>query len=250
MKRAFTLIELLVVISIIALLIAILLPALSSARVAGRDAACRSNLRQWGIAMTSYATDNLDAFPLYVEGAPFYNVRDYWIDPNLKFCPEADTPAEPERLGADILGSSSHAWVEARIDHDGDGSLEAEVGSYGLNAMCNEGVWASSALPSENYFASISETDSEVPLYADCMWTAIFAGGTLFGDEPGSQEYGLTVMRTWGVNRAAIRRHFGTNSNVVFADGHVEGVRLPDLWTLRWHKNWDTQQGPKNIPWF
>jgi prepilin-type N-terminal cleavage/methylation domain-containing protein len=58
--RAFTLIELLVVISIIALLVGILLPALSAAREAGRNAVCMSNLRQAGIGMSSYAADSKD----------------------------------------------------------------------------------------------------------------------------------------------------------------------------------------------
>lgn len=57
----FTLIELIVVISIIALLIAILLPALGMARETGRAAACLSNLRQLGLAMATYAADSEDA---------------------------------------------------------------------------------------------------------------------------------------------------------------------------------------------
>ncbi|MEO0475980.1 MAG: prepilin-type N-terminal cleavage/methylation domain-containing protein [Planctomycetota bacterium] len=57
-RSAFSLIELLVVVSIIALLIAILLPALSVARESTQDTQCKSNLKQLGIAQFAYASDH------------------------------------------------------------------------------------------------------------------------------------------------------------------------------------------------
>src|SRR6476620_3915205 len=61
--RAFTLIELLVVIAIIAILAALLVPAVARTKESGRGAACISNLRQIGIAVTLYIQDNNNRLP-------------------------------------------------------------------------------------------------------------------------------------------------------------------------------------------
>jgi prepilin-type N-terminal cleavage/methylation domain-containing protein len=56
--NAFTLIELLVVISILALLLAVLLPSIQRVRRQAKAVTCQSNLRQWGVVFSMYTTSN------------------------------------------------------------------------------------------------------------------------------------------------------------------------------------------------
>ncbi|MFK7789460.1 MAG: prepilin-type N-terminal cleavage/methylation domain-containing protein [Phycisphaeraceae bacterium] len=77
MRKAFTLIELLVVISIIALLIAILLPALSKARYSAQITQCAIAVRSIATVQLSYAVDNKDFFPA---GRPRYEGGGGWTD--------------------------------------------------------------------------------------------------------------------------------------------------------------------------
>ncbi len=81
MKRSFTLIELLVVIAIIAILAAILLPALGGAREKAKGGACLSNLKQISFANSMYADDNEDYFVPYTTAAGTGRVKlgDYWF---------------------------------------------------------------------------------------------------------------------------------------------------------------------------
>ena len=120
-KSAFTLIELLVVIAIIAVLAALLLPALSAAKLRAWTTSCASNLHQLDLAGNMYMNDN-NSLIVYAEGysGPVGNEYQYnWLttlinnishNDAVRICPAARTPL-PTTYGYIKAGDVSHCWV-------------------------------------------------------------------------------------------------------------------------------------------
>lgn len=113
-RSGFTLIELLVVVAIIALLIAILLPSIGRAKDQARLVLCKTNLRQWGIAMYQYRCDNKDFLPTEGSAIPTVeaiNDKKAWynlLPPYLEMRKYKDI----EGAGIDIRElPEAHVWI-------------------------------------------------------------------------------------------------------------------------------------------
>jgi len=225
-----------VVISIIALLIAILVPTLSKARRQVKAIGCRSNLKQLGLFFSMYSNNNNGSMHTASNEWPEALRSYYNKSERLSCCPMATKPVSEggRHPFAAFSAGCRFSWLNPA------GSI---YGSYGINGwVCNppsEVTTNSFGLPTANNWRRVNVTgSSNVPLLLDSMWIDSYPDTTNIpppfdGDEYGSGPMGSKQMRFFSINR-----HDGF-VNGLFLDFSVRKIGLKELWKLKWHRNSD-----------
>jgi hypothetical protein len=231
------------VVAVPILLMIILMPALQRVKKQARSVACMSRLKQWGLLFLLYAEDYDGRFMLGHRAQPLANrwvsaLGDYYKwDDEFTCCPNATKPWIDEfgvnsgALGRDV--GVTMAWGYMKDDH----WPKQMKGSYGINGWCvdtppgrephGEAAW---------YWRGPNVAGAEyVPLF---LGSQRYNGWVLHTDRPPAYS-GERWNDDAQIGRYCLNRHQGY-VNCLFMDYSVRKVGLKELWTLKWHRNYNT----------
>lgn len=241
-KSAFTLVELLVVIAILGILAALLLTAVTRAKRRAQQAQCANNVRQLGIALQGYVTEN-HAYPRGRNFTPdaIASGKVYW-----------EQTLQASELGA-TKTNSFHDLIRQGVwkcpnanepaDYPADGYVSYGYNFYGVESHGNYTnslglgghVWGVSDWP-------VTESEVVSPSEMIAIGDGFAGHNGIIRDGVGNLERAYGMPDFGGTARAFVR-HRG-KANIVFCDGHVESPTLKFLFEdtsdaalVRWNRD-------------